>query len=94
MEIPTPDHISAEVLRLTDEMTIDLIVHPSDVERVTESAKGRSRQFRVIGSEYVMPGKMICVDKTALLRRRNSISGSVTGTVVQTGGDIVGGLYL
>jgi hypothetical protein len=73
MEIPTPDHITAEVLRLTDELTIDLIVHPSDVERVTESAKGRARQFRVIASEHVMPGKMICVDKTAPLLRRHVV---------------------
>lgn len=95
MEIPVPGHISAEVLRLTDEPTVDLIVHPSDVDRVRAAIDNRGDrfQFRVTQSEHLLPGKMIAVDKSDLLRRRNSISGSVAGTVIQSG-DIIGGLHL
>lgn len=95
MEIPAPGDIAAEVLRLTDEPTVDLIVHLPDVDRVRAAIDKRPDrfQFRVVQSEHLSPGKMIVVDKSDLLRRRNSISGSVAGTVIQSG-DIIGGPHL
>jgi hypothetical protein len=83
MEIPTPGDIVAEILKLTDDHRMDLFVHESDVDRVQESIErnGWDFRFRVHVSQFMTPGKMIVVDKSELLRHRNSISGSVTGTV-------------
>lgn len=80
MEIPTPDGIVANILRLTDEVTIDLIVHPHDAALVRAAVDGRPDRFhyRVRESHMMMPGRMVVVDKSALLGV-STIGGEITG---------------
>lgn len=86
------DNIVAQMYRVLDEQTIDLFVHPDDEARVRAALRERRDAvlFRIHVAGHLTPGHLIAVDKSALLKRplpagvKNSVVGSVSGSVIQT----------